>query len=449
MRRTLGTAGCLVAALAACRPAAPSGLTLLFLRRSPTAQLAGLSWAPDPDKSRIVAFDSHLVPVRTLSVTALAAPMAVAPLAGDLLVTEQMGSAVLLDTAGHEVREWESINPASLYASNGRTIVAARSPYYVPEFHPEPVTEPLFRMLDTLGHQVAGLATIREGAFLAQVVNAGALAMDSSGAIYFAPLVRDEIQKYSPGGALLWTTKRGIYPVETEPRGQVRGRDLVVDKAIVNVALAIGPAGRLYSLGSNDSGATRLRVDVLDQASGRILETHNLDSTQTAVAVDGGGGLVFFDAEQLLSQVAVSSGRETFTPAFALPDLHGDTVSLSRFAGKVTLVNFWASWCDPCREEFPHMAELYGRFSRRDFEIAAISDDVDGDKMRVFAAQYRPPFPILVGGGRMKGIYHYRGLPYSVLLDRRGRIIERIFGFGGTREFQELAAAIAKEIVAP
>ena len=92
------------------------------------------------------------------------------------------------------------------------------------------------------------------------------------------------------------------------------------------------------------------------------------------------------------------------------------------------------------------MAELYSEFRRADFDIAAISDDVSGSKMRAFVREFRPPFPILVGSGRMKAAYHYRGLPYSVLLDRDGRIIERIFGFGGPTEFRHLHDLIAKEI---
>ena len=92
------------------------------------------------------------------------------------------------------------------------------------------------------------------------------------------------------------------------------------------------------------------------------------------------------------------------------------------------------------------MADLYRRFGRDRFDIAAISDDVDPGKMRGFVAEFRPPFPILVGGGRMKAIYHYRGLPYSVLLDKQGRTIERIFGFGGETEFQHLRETIAREI---
>lgn len=95
------------------------------------------------------------------------------------------------------------------------------------------------------------------------------------------------------------------------------------------------------------------------------------------------------------------------------------------------------------------MAELYREFDRRDFEIVAISDDVDRGKMLEFVREFRPPFPVLVGAGRMKATYHYRGLPYSVLLDRRGRVIERLFGFGGAAEFRELRETIAKEVRAP
>ena len=92
------------------------------------------------------------------------------------------------------------------------------------------------------------------------------------------------------------------------------------------------------------------------------------------------------------------------------------------------------------------MAELYREFAGRRFAIAAISDDVSDRKMRAFVAEFRPPFPILVGRGNMKAVYHYRGLPYSVLLDKQGRIIERIFGFGGEAEFHHLRDIIAREL---
>ncbi|MGH7568139.1 MAG: TlpA disulfide reductase family protein, partial [Gemmatimonadales bacterium] len=242
-------------------------------------------------------------------------------------------------------------------------------------------------------------------------------------------------------------------PADADPAYAPAGGGRVgVRQAIANVALVLGPPtdGKLYALGSRDSGATRLRVDVLDPATGAILATRLLGSTETAVALDDRGAIRTFNADRLLADGAPRpADRPPLEPAFALPDLAGDTVTLGRFAGKVTLVNFWASWCDPCREEFPHMAALYRELDRRDFEIAAISDDVDRGRMLAFVREYAPPFPVLVGGGRMKRVYHYRGLPYSVLLDRRGRIVERIFGFGGAAEFRHLRETIANEVGEP
>jgi thiol-disulfide isomerase/thioredoxin len=459
MRRTLaGGAAVLSAALLACGSQAPSGFTLLFLGRSPAASADGLSWAPDPERSRLVAFDRQLHLARRLTSPRLGTPMAVAALPGGrLLVSERTGEGVVLDTAGRPLHEWESPDVASLYAAGGGKIVAARSPYYVPELgSPEPDTAPLLRVLDTLGRPLEGLATIHVPTvpFLTHLVNAGAVAVGPAGSVYYAPLVRDEIRKYTPTGTVRWTTRRGLYPREGEPVFVAgHGKALRLKNALVNIALALGPDGRLYALGADDSAATRLRVDVLDTATGAILATRHLGPRETAVAVSPAGTLATVDGDSLLEAGATSSPpaleRAPFTPAFALPDLRGDTVTLGRFAGKVTLVNFWASWCDPCREEFPHMADLYREFGRRDFEIAAISDDVDRAKMRAFVQQFRPPFPILVGGGQMKQTYHYRGLPYSVLLDRRGRVIERIFGFGGADEFRKLRATIANEVHAP
>ncbi len=277
------------------------------------------------------------------------------------------------------------------------------------------------------------------------------MAADRTGAVYFAPLVRDEIRKYDRNGVLRWTTRRGLFQEEAEPEFlPVRGRELPVRHAIVNIALALGPDGRLYALGAEDSTARRLRLDVLDTASGAILATRRLAPRETAIAVDRAGRVATFDADTLLARAAAPGAeREAFAPAFALPNLNGDTIRLADYAGKVTLVNFWASWCDPCRAEFPHMAELYREFERKDFEIAGISDDVDRGKLLGFVREFRPPFPILVGAGHMKQLYHYRGLPYSVLLDARGRVIERIFGFGGAAEFQRLRETIAKEVRAP
>jgi thiol-disulfide isomerase/thioredoxin len=279
-------------------------------------------------------------------------------------------------------------------------------------------------------------------------MNAGAVAAGAAGSVYFAPVARDEIVKFDHTGVKAWTASRGLFPRETDPVVVSRGGQLDARYAVVNVALVLGPDGRLYALGGDDSTATKLRVDVLDTASGKILATHHLGPRETAVALDAAGQIETLNADSLLASLPAKQ-REPFEPAFKLRTVQGDSMRLDDFAGKVLLVNFWASWCHPCREEFPRMAALYGEFSRADFEIAAISDDRDLGGMLGFVTALRPPFPILVGGGGMRAIYHYRGLPYSVLLDRHGRIVRRIFGFGSEEEFQALRATIAKEVQAP
>ena len=440
----------LVAALAACRRPAPRGFTLLFFRASSTAQGGRLTWAPDLPGGRVVGFDRHLKPNRVLTY-GVEQPVAVAYFScrASLAVSEYSGDVVMVDTADNPAGEFMTQFPATVVASSGCRGVQGRSPYMIQAFSADTVSAPLITY-DHMGHPSL-VGTLHQSTlpFLVDAENAGAVAVDSLGAIYYAPMARDEIQKYSSAGVLEWTTKRGLYRTEEEPRflpNQGRVVPLLVARA--GIALTLGPDGRLYALGADDSTASRMRVDVLDTATGTLLTTRHLGPHETAVALDERDSLQTFEADSLLAGLK-SSPREAFGPPFVLQDLKGFTVRTSDYVGKVTLVNFWASWCDPCREEFPHMADLYGQFSRKDFDIAAISDDVDPGKMRAFVTAFRPPFPILVGGGRMKAAYHYRGLPYSVLLDRHGRIVKRIFGFGGAPEFQELAATIAKEIAAP
>jgi len=428
-----------------CRPAADEGFTLLFLGRWPAARIGPLSWAPDAPRSRLIAFDGELRVVRTISDPRLSSPVAVAPYPGSrLLVTERTGEGVVFDTDGKPVREWESPFPASLYATDGARIVASRSPYFV-RFIAEDGSAPLLWLLDTLGRRRHGIGIthVPDINYLAQLVNAGPVAL-SDGVAYFAPLVHDEILRLDPAGSTVWRSSRGLIPVERDPRFAT-GTKRRVEHALVNIAMTVGPDGRLYVLGAQDSAATRLRLDVLDRETGAILESRPLGTPATAIAVNRRGRIRVLDPERLIAQVP-TRGRDLFAPPFALPDLAGKPVRLQDYRGKVTLVNFWASWCEPCREEFPHMAELYREFDRQDFDIAAISDDVSDGQMRAFVREFAPPFPILVGRGRMKGVYHFRGLPYSVLLDRQGRVIERIFGFGGEQEFARLREIITGEI---
>ena len=429
----------------ACHAPADDGYTLLFLGRSAAARVGRYSWAPDAPRSRLIAFDGDLHVIRTVTNPRISSPVAVAPYPDSrLLISERTGEGVVFDTTGEPVREWESPFAASLYATDGNRIVASRSPYFV-QFIAEDGSNPLLWMLDTLGvpHQGIGIIHVPNIKYLAQLVNAGPVAI-SDGVAYFAPLVRDEILRLDATGSPVWRSSRGLIPAEHDPR-YVPGKERRVEHALINIAMNVGPDGRLYVLGAQDSAATNLRLDVLNTETGEIEWSQVLGTAATAIAANRRGKIRVLDFQALLAQTP-TQGRELFAPAFALPDLTGKVVRLDNYRGKITLVNFWASWCEPCRLEFPHMAALYHEFDRGQFDIAAISDDVRDSEMRKFVREFGPPFPILVGGGRMKAAYHYRGLPYSVLLDKQGRIIERIFGFGGESEFRQLRETIEREI---
>lgn len=116
--------------------------------------------------------------------------------------------------------------------------------------------------------------------------------------------------------------------------------------------------------------------------------------------------------------------RKLFPADFTLPDVHGNTVRLADFQGRVVLVNFWATWCSPCRTEMPSMEALYRDYQHKGFTILAISSDVQGaDAVGPFVQAYQLTFPVLLDPQNVVGTrLHVRGIPMSYLLDKQGRI---------------------------
>ncbi|WP_455377779.1 redoxin domain-containing protein [Petrachloros mirabilis] len=117
-------------------------------------------------------------------------------------------------------------------------------------------------------------------------------------------------------------------------------------------------------------------------------------------------------------------------PNFQLRDMNGRVVALSDLRGKVVLLNFWATWCGPCRVEMPAMEELYRRYPRKDFEILAVSTDPQGTAVtRPFQEEHHLTFPILHDADFRVGlIYGARTLPMTFMVDREGIVRQQIFG---------------------
>lgn len=117
-------------------------------------------------------------------------------------------------------------------------------------------------------------------------------------------------------------------------------------------------------------------------------------------------------------------------PHFILYDLENKEFTLSDFRGKVVLLNFWASWCGPCRMEMPSMETIYKELKDKGFEILAVNLDRGGpEKVKGFVSNYKLTFPILLdSGGKIAIKYRITALPTSFLLDQKGIIREKIVG---------------------
>jgi peroxiredoxin len=108
-------------------------------------------------------------------------------------------------------------------------------------------------------------------------------------------------------------------------------------------------------------------------------------------------------------------------PAFALEDTAGRTVRLADLRGKVVLVNFWATWCAPCRTEMPEIEQVYREHRARGFEVVAIDVQEGPAEVQGFMSELGLTFPALLDrDGSASRAYRARALPSSFLVDRQG-----------------------------
>ena len=118
-------------------------------------------------------------------------------------------------------------------------------------------------------------------------------------------------------------------------------------------------------------------------------------------------------------------------PGFTLPDMDGEMQSLEDFRGRVVMLNFWATWCPPCRREMPSMQRLYEKYRERGLTVVAVNQFEDPDLVFEFAGRLslEPTFPILFDReSRVSEQYGVKGLPTTYLLDKAGRIQFRAIG---------------------
>jgi len=139
------------------------------------------------------------------------------------------------------------------------------------------------------------------------------------------------------------------------------------------------------------------------------------------------------------SAVAAVASKGRNAPDFVLTDLQGRPVKLSDLRGKAVVLNFWATWCAPCKAEIPLFVELQRRYGAQGLQIVGVNmDDGDQNDVQKFATENRINYPILFGQDKVA--QQYGGidfLPTTFYIDRNGVVMERVFGQAERAEIEQ------------
>jgi peroxiredoxin len=154
-------------------------------------------------------------------------------------------------------------------------------------------------------------------------------------------------------------------------------------------------------------------------------------------------GIVTSMKDPLLEQadaVLAADDADVEKADFTLKDLNGKSYTLSQLRGKIVLVNFWATWCPPCRKEMPDLDAIYTHFAPRGLVVLSLSDE-DPMKVRAFLSPggYHPPVLLDTGGATAKA-FHVDGIPKSFVFDRDGKLVAQSIDMRTQRQFLAMLA---------
>jgi peroxiredoxin len=134
-------------------------------------------------------------------------------------------------------------------------------------------------------------------------------------------------------------------------------------------------------------------------------------------------------------------------PDFVLKDLSGRDTKLSTFRGKVVLLEFWATWCPPCKAAIPDMEKLYGKYHGQDFTILGVSIDADSDAAMVaqFASSHGISYPVLIADESVPTAYNIMSIPATFIIGKDGTIIASYAGYF-ENYFTQVSGVIEKHL---
>lgn len=393
------------------------------------------AWA-DLEGDRALIFDGRGRVERILQGGAdegpsLADPVTVVAVEGGLRVEERDGGAVLFEEGG-SARRMEDRPPEPVLGGGAGVRLAARSVLYIP-LRSEERDAPLLWRMDE-GEEPRPLGRIEPAAqpMLTPLENSGWAAPAPDGGVVFASAPRPELHRFDEGGNLRWRASWSPdRPVEA-PRFVARDGSLHPDFPVIHHGVRIGPDGKIYVLAAaeREGRADRLLVFTDD---GHLLREAAVPPGHAIFA--GDRGAVYSVSKEAALSRTPDADRASFR-AFDRPSLDGEgTVRLEDHLGKVVVVNFWASWCPPCRRELPELDALARELEGEDVVIVGLNEDARPQAGLDFIDEVGGVvYPNAAGRGELRSEYGYRGLPYTVILDREHRVAQVFYGFGSSIE---------------
>ena len=153
-------------------------------------------------------------------------------------------------------------------------------------------------------------------------------------------------------------------------------------------------------------------------------------------------------ATLLLALPTLAGGSDPQAPDFSLPARSGSTLSLDQFKGQVVMINFWASWCGPCRTEMPLLESIYKKYNRMGFTLLGVNVEPNSQAANDWLKATPVSFPILYDtDSKVSKLYDVAGMPSTVIIDRTGklRVLHRGYKPGDENEYMDSIRALIRE----
>lgn len=146
----------------------------------------------------------------------------------------------------------------------------------------------------------------------------------------------------------------------------------------------------------------------------------------------------------MLMVVAFTPSLAQKAPNFKLKTQDGSTVELAKLKGKVVVVNFWATWCGPCRREIPGFMEVYKEYKSKGLEIVGVSLDQEGwDVVRPYLGRMPITYPVVVGDADLADAYGgIDAIPATFIVDKRGNVAKLHIGYLNKSDFEKIVKSL-------